>query len=44
MPVGSISRLQAMQAADTLASYLDQQKNESAKPKLAEIVAAIWGK
>jgi len=32
-----------MNAADTLASYLAQQKIDQAKPKLAEIVSSIWG-
>ena len=43
-PTGAVSRSQAMQAADVLASYLTQAGNESGKADLAKVVNAIWGK
>ena len=43
-PTGAVSRSQAMQAADVLASYLTQAGSESGKADLAKVVNAIWGK
>ena len=43
-PTGSVSRSQAMQAADVLASYLTQAGSESGKADLVKVVNAIWGK
>ena len=43
-PAGAVSRTQAMQAADVLASYLTQSGSESGKADLAKVVNAIWGK
>ena len=43
-PTGSISRTQAMQAADVLASYLSQAGSDAGRADLAKVVNAIWGK